>query len=871
MSNSNLSAISGTGLSDVITGTGDNDLVIGLAGDDTISGGAGSDALYGDYAEENLLTGTEDATGFQDYADSGSWQITGLENGHQQMTQSIATEAGGVYNLSFDLAANFAAGYPGAAIEVVVDGVLVGTYTSSSGAFSAVELSFTADDANTEITLRSVSTDTGGPVIDTTGPIFHYTREMDIGGQTVDVAVFADGQANLYQVLNGTLHVFDVETQTYEVAGAAGTVNVNSLGYNAEDDLLYAIAVGDGVDSLGNAVSRSDLVMIDAEGNSYRIGETPYRSWTGDFDDQGNLWSFQSSMDRIAVIDVNELDANGNPQVTVHHLPNDLVSHRVYDVAFDAATHSFYGVARPPSEGADTVLLVIDISSGEPEFTLVPVTSTVVDGETLDGAPAVTFGAAIMDADGNLFVGGNSGDHDMNDATGNSGGIYQVVIDPVTGEASLHLLTAAPGSYSNDGAADPTAESPFGEVDLTSSVLVRDLELVATTEGDLTYDDVLDGNGGHDTLDGGIGDDSLTGGSAGDTLQGGDGVDHLHGGAGSDAVSDIISIYDEDGLRYDQFGNLLEEDDDLLIGGAGDDTLEGSAGHDTLDGGAENDLLNGGSGSDLLIGGTGSDTLSGGGQDDTLNGNDGEDVLTGGSGDDLLSGGAGADQLQGGSGNDTLNGDAGIDDLTGGSGDDSLSGGDEADALVGGSGNDHLAGDAGDDRLSGGSGDDLLIGGAGADSLRGGTDHDTLDGGIGNDYLRGDSGDDVISGADGSDYLSGASGNDVLDGGAGNDRLYLGAGSDVATGGLGADRFVFRSDDLDGATDTIVDFNSSERDRLDLRQLGLEHASGDMAQWFAENVTTVGDDLHLTLGSGTTVVLSDTADELTAIYDSILF
>ena len=117
--------------------------------------------------------------------------------------------------------------------------------------------------------------------------------------------------------------------------------------YNAEDDLLYAIAVKNGTDALGQSVKTSDLVMLDAEGKSYLMGETPYRSWTGDFDDKGSLWSFDSSMDRVSVIDVDTFDADGNPISTVFKLPKELIEFRVYDVAFDSATQSFYGVARP--------------------------------------------------------------------------------------------------------------------------------------------------------------------------------------------------------------------------------------------------------------------------------------------------------------------------------------------------------------------------------------------------------------------------------------------------------------------------------------------------------------------------------------------
>lgn len=866
----------GTGLSDLMNGSEQNDVQIGLAGNDTIEGQAGDDIGYGDYAQSNMLTGTDAATSFSDYAATGDWAVSNLPDGHQQMSQQVATEIGGVYEINLSLAANFAGGETGAAVEVLADGIVVAEFSTSSGAFGEHAIQFTATDTDTELVLRSIATSGEGPQIDTSGPAFHYDLDMEIGGQVVTVAAFADGQANLYQVLNGTLHVFDAETQTYEMAGAVGTVNVNSMGFNVEDDLLYAIAVADGTDSLGQTVHRSDLIMIDATGNSYRIGETPYRAWTGDFDDQGNLWSFQSSMNHIAVIDVDVFDAEGNPSVTVYNLPNDLVDFSVYDVAYDAGAQAFYGVARPSSEGQDTVLLVVDISSGAPEFSTIPVTSTVVDGVTISGAPAMTFGAAIMDAGGNLYVGGNSGDHDMNNATPNSGGIFRVVIDTVSGEASLHLLEIAPTSYSNDGAADPTAESPFAEIDLQSSVLIRYLRFVATTEGALSYDDWLSGGAGNDTLNGGIGTDTLIGGSQGDTLLGDGGNDHLHGGAGENGISLIMSFYDENGLRYDQFGNLLGEDDDYLIGGLGMDTLVGSAGHDTLAGGESDDVLDGGSGSDVLFGNQGDDTLSGGAQFDLLEGGDGADGLDGGSGDDVLDGGMGNDQLTGGSGNDTLLGADGTDNLAGGSGDDSLLGEDGNDVLKGGSGDDHLIGGAGNDSLDGGSGNDLLTGGDGLNRLRGGSGQDTLIGGDDSDNLNGGSQNDVLAGAGGRDYLNGAAGDDTLDGGAGRDRIYLGAGDDVATGGAGSDRFIFRSEDIDGSTDLITDFSIEEGDLLDISRLNLDAGEADMQAWFAANAHVVdGSDVYLELSGGTTLILADlTADvteDLSQIYDSILF
>lgn len=868
MSTINHSPVVGTGLSDLIDGTTENDLVTGLAGDDEIDGQAGGDLIYGDYADDNLLDGTDDASTFDDYASTGAWQVTALADGHQQMTQDIKTEIGGVYSLSLSLAANFAAGRANAAVEVLVDGNVVETFSTQSGAFGEHMVQFTALDTTAEITLRSIDGETDGPTIDTSGPAFHYTTTMEIGGEMVDVAAFAEGQSNLYQVLNGTLHVYDVETQTYTQAGADGTVNVNALGYNTENDLLYSIAVNNGVDSRGVQVNRNDLVMLDAEGNSYRIGETPYRSWTGDFDDQGNLWTFQSSMDYIAVVDVDQMDAHGNPVTEVYRLPSNLVNARIYDVAFDAATQCFYGVARPRSEGADTILLVIDISSGTPDFNTIPVVGTVVNGEMLDGAPAMTFGAAIMDADGNLFVGGNSGDHDMDDSTASSGGIYQVIIDPDTGAARLHLVADAPRSYSNDGAADPTAESPFGPVDLTSSLLVRDIELVATTEGDLSYDDRLAGGAGDDTLDGGIGVDTLVGGSGGDLLEGDSGNDTLDGGAGDGGASPITSIYDDDGARYDQFGNLLDPDDDMLFGGAGDDLLSGSAGHDTIDGGVGDDVLSGGSGNDALDGGDGGDRLSGGAQNDLLLGGDGADTLNGGSGNDTLDGGTSADQLSGGSGNDALNGGLGNDDLSGGSGSDVLHGGFGDDTLNGGSGEDILNGDHGQDILSGGGGNDGLDGGAHADTLTGGSGNDALAGGDGRDQLNGGSGNDALHGDAGNDLLNGSAGDDTLYGGDGKDRLYLGAGDDIASGGADADRFIFRNQDLDGGSDVITDFNASQGDRLDLTRLDID--APNVAEWLAGASQVVDGDLQIQLDNTTTLTLLDVGSDLEQLYDDIL-
>lgn len=51
------------------------------------------------------------------------------------------------------------------------------------------------------------------------GPIIPYDKAMCIGARDVDVKAFAPGQANLYQVIDGQLNVFDVAGKEYIAMG----------------------------------------------------------------------------------------------------------------------------------------------------------------------------------------------------------------------------------------------------------------------------------------------------------------------------------------------------------------------------------------------------------------------------------------------------------------------------------------------------------------------------------------------------------------------------------------------------------------------------------------------------------------------------
>ncbi|WP_261884522.1 retention module-containing protein [Vibrio pomeroyi] len=136
--------------------------------------------------------------------------------------------------------------------------------------------------------------------------------------------------------------------------------------------------------------------------------------------------------------------------------------------------------------------------------------------------------------------------------------------------------------------------------------------------------------------------------------------------------------------------------------------------------------------------------------------------------------------------------------------------------------------------------------------------------------LAGANATDLTGGA-GNDRLEGGAGDDTLVGGDGNDTLIGGGGSDILTGGDGMDSFVWLNIE-DGVEDTITDFDLSEGDSIDLREVlpELKNSSPDMTALLQQiDAKVEGDDIELTInpdGIGTTeqvIVVEDLAPQLT--------
>ncbi len=816
---------------------------------------------------DNLFTDISDVQTFAQYAVSDAWETGFDEANRPTLTTSITTIEDIPYRLEFSIAANVAAGAVDVAIQVSYGGETIGTFNHSGALFDAQEIVFTGTGKLTDLTFTIVDNSEGGSAnIVTDAVIPYYEKTMIFGGQEVTVQAFVPGAPYIYQILSGQLVKFDPETSTYEEAETAGTYQINAIGLNKHDDIIYGIARQSSVDSLGNAVVSGDVVAVDAGGKSYLVGHSGYSHYVGDLDGDGNLWTFPGDASYAVRYDVSNVDENGN----IDHVRFDLntsLKPGLADLAYDANTDAFYGV----TSKADPKLVKIDISDvpfgGEAVVTTTPIVATIIDGVRVDDTLSMTYGAAVSDADGNIYVGGNSGDHDLDSSTPTSGGIYRIDTDE-NGNLVMVLMSAATPVGSNDGAMDPRVLDPFLEIDTNSEVLLfepvletavaEDDSVVVTARGDASIDLLandravaISGSEESPTLEvthidgvAVVGGETITLASGTVVTYSGNGILSFAGADRTDSVLETLDYTVSTGNNFTDTATLSVLTSPI-DGTAGDDTFSGSGEQDTdgniLDGSdGASEVVMGYGGNDKLFTGEGDDALYGGDGDDNLRGEGGNDTLYGGDGNDLMSGGSGIDTIYGGAGNDFYwvdtaqdmieeNADAGTDkvlsmvDWTLGDNFENLSlehtniggtgiagTGNELDNSVSGNNLDNqLDGLGGDDHLMGLGGDDTMFGGDGNDNIQGGTGNDIQYGGAGDDMMHGEQGNDIQYGGDGNDTLCPNVGDDIMYGGAGDDLLSGLAGTDVAYGGEGND--VYKIQD---SFDTVIEYENEGIDTV---------------------------------------------------------
>jgi Ca2+-binding RTX toxin-like protein len=394
--------------------------------------------------------------------------------------------------------------------------------------------------------------------------------------------------------------------------------------------------------------------------------------------------------------------------------------------------------------------------------------------------------------------------------------------------------------------------------------------------------DLLNGGGGSDTMFGGHHDDTYVVDSLGDVVKenSGEGIDTVRSSISYILPANVENLTLTGTTSITGTGNSLAN---VIIGNSGNNILAGLHGADVLNGGTGTDKADysvsaSGVNVSLATGrGKGGDAegdtyisienATGSKFGDTIEGNSGNNVLAGGTGIDTvsyISATSGVTvrldtaiaQNTLGAGSDTL---SGFENVTGSNHNDILTGSSSANVMIGLGGNDILNGGRGADSMFGGAGNDIYVvetaGDVVTENPAGGTDtvqswiNYTLTANVENLALMGPSGlsgtgnelGNIIAGNSNSNALWGKAGNDTLLGKGGNDQLIGGNGADSMTGGAGADRFIFvRAADFAAgpARDTIMDFNRSQADKIDLSGVDANSLTSTINEAFAFIGTT---------------------------------
>lgn len=118
---------------DILNLDGGDDRGFGGSGANILYGGGGNDTLYGDVVGSVLAEGAAGAASCEIHAENGGWDALSGENGAQSMSQTMQTNAGETYELTFDVGANVAGGFTRGIVEITWGGEVIATIDVSAG------------------------------------------------------------------------------------------------------------------------------------------------------------------------------------------------------------------------------------------------------------------------------------------------------------------------------------------------------------------------------------------------------------------------------------------------------------------------------------------------------------------------------------------------------------------------------------------------------------------------------------------------------------------------------------------------------------------------------------------------------------------
>ncbi|GEM_PF-1153221 len=349
--------------------------------------------------------------------------------------------------------------------------------------------------------------------------------------------------------------------------------------------------------------------------------------------------------------------------------------------------------------------------------------------------------------------------------------------------------------------------------------------------------------------------------------------------------------YADDSTKLQQFlnfGGIVGEESDVMVGNEANNTLAGEDRNDTLAGGLGNDLIFGQGGDDVLRGDLNNRSSGGSiGGDDTIYGGTGNDRIGGKGGNDLIFGEAGNDRIWGDAGDDTIRGGLGDDTLNGGSGNDVfvLKQNQGTDTVIdfkvdgdliditslGVNFEDIDITQQGEDAVIAVNNSDIaILQNVNVDSLStdnfvsdnsvatatpepifGTVDRDIIEIEGSNKIVFAGKEDDLIDASISSgenNRIYAGDGNDILilgtnsryQGEAGNDRFFTtSGGQNIITGGAGADQFWIAIAQTPDAANTITDF-TSDQDVIGIAGLGVSFEDVSITQQEDNTLIAVG-------------------------------
>jgi len=221
----------------------------------------------------------------------------------------------------------------------------------------------------------------------------------------------------LYQVISSTLKKLDPLTGQYESIGTA-SANYNGAGFNVQDGYIYGINTSSGLPHLWQINNKGKEKDLGA------ISQFEGRNYVGDFDEEGNLYTYTSG----ALPSLSMIDVSSETPICITKELNNLSNKNfpgVADITYNPIQKKFFGLSGSHE--------LISLDHKTESCSIVGDYTSSID---VNGG----FGAAWSDRDGNSYFSNNK-----------TGKIYRFSFDSQNKVSSVQYVATGQPTNANDG------------------------------------------------------------------------------------------------------------------------------------------------------------------------------------------------------------------------------------------------------------------------------------------------------------------------------------------------------------------------------------------------------------------------------------